>query len=432
MRSYVLAAAIGLTVTIGSIERVSVDSAGGDPDSSSGAPAISKSGRYVAFTSQASDLVAGDEPQTLDVYLRDLGRETTTRVSVDKDGGNPDSDSTGASISANGRRVAFVSRASDLVDGDEPGTSDVFVRDVRKGITIRASLDLAGGNPDASSKNADISANGRFVAFDSLASDLVEGDGGGINDVFVRDLATSRTVRASVDMSGGDPDQTSHEGSLSANGRYVAFSSYASDLIPGDGNGELDVFVRDLVAGTTTRVSVDVDGGDANGPSANPDISADGRRVAFVSYASDLVPDDGNLCFSPPLVSCGDVFVRDLTTGTTIRASVDASGGDANDHSWDASISPDGRLVAFTSLATDLVPDDGTAAYDVFVRHLVSGTTVRASIDAAGGDPDDGSDQPALARHGRMIAFTSSATDLASTSDGNDTIDVYAGRLRRR
>lgn len=431
MPAHAWAASLGLTIALGSIDRVSVDTVGGDPNSSSGRPAINRNGRFVAFDSLASDLVEGDGNGLMDVYVRDLERRTTTRVSVDKDGGDPDFDSYYATISANGRRVAFLSLASDLVDGDEFATPDVFVRDVRKGVTTRVSVNSSGGNPDDFSNNPDISANGRFVAFDSFASDLVDGDGNGMSDVFVRDLAAGTTVRASVDRFGGDPDNGSGHASISGNGRYVAFTSYASDLVPGDGNGIADVFVRDLQAGTTTRASVDMTGGDANGPSDSPHITADGRFVAFVSLASDLVPNDGNFCFSETgFLSCADVFVRDLVTGTTVRASVDAAGGDANNSSHDPSISPDGRLVAFVSDASDVVPNDGNGVDDVFVRDLATGTTIRASVDAAGSDPDFPSNHPALARRGRVVAFESFATDLIA-SDGNHTVDVYAARLHR-
>ncbi len=140
-----------------------------------------------------------------------------------------------------------------------------------------------------------ISADARYVAFESYASDLVTGDGNGYKDVFVRDLVAGTTVRASVDTGGGDPNFDSIHASISADGRYVAFYSYASDLVTGDGNGVGDIFVRDLVAGTTVRASLDTDGGDPNGSSSGPpSISADGQYVAFSSFASDLVEGPGD------------------------------------------------------------------------------------------------------------------------------------------
>lgn len=170
-------------------------------------------------------------------------------------------------------------------------------------LTVRASADTAGGNPNGPSYLAEISANGRYVAFTSTASDLVPGDGGDLNpDVFARDLLARTTVKVSVDAAGGDANGSSVDPSISADGRYVAFASGASDLVAGDGNGKGDVFVRDLVAGTTVRVSADTAGMDANGSSGEPSISADGRYVAFSSAASDLVPGTGT---GPVTCSCG-------------------------------------------------------------------------------------------------------------------------------
>src|SRR5205823_5627817 len=246
-----------------------------------------------------------------------------------KDGGDPNFDSSDASISSDGNKVAFLSNASDLVDGDTNGKDDIFVRNIRMGVTTRASVDSGGGNTNDHSTNPDISADGHVVAFASLASDLVQGDTNGFPDVFVRNLVAGTTTRVSVDTAGGDADNSSFDPSISADGRYVAFVSYASDLVAGDANGKADIFVRDLVAGTTVRASVDTAGGDPNNFSDSPDISADGRRIAFASLASDLVAHDNNVCFSEQgPVSCVDVFVRDLVAGTTIRVSVDAGGGD--------------------------------------------------------------------------------------------------------
>jgi Tol biopolymer transport system component len=317
----------------------------------------------------------------------------TVRASVDTEGGDPNRDSDRPSMSGNGRYVAFQSFASDLVPGDGNGTYDVFVRDLVSGTTVRASVDTEGGDPDGFSLFPSISANARHVAFYSLASDLVPGDGNGTDDVFVRDLVSGTIVRASVDTEGDDPNSESQFPSISANGRYVAYTSDASDLVPGDRNGTNDVFVRDLVSGTTVRASVDSEGGDPNSSSFSPSISANGRYVAYTSFASDLVPGDGNGTY--------DVFVRDLVSGTTVRASLDTEGGDPNSSSFERSISANGRYVAFSSDASDLVPGDGNGAADVFVRDLVSGTTVRASVDTEGGDPNSFSSSASISPNGR-------------------------------
>jgi Tol biopolymer transport system component len=400
--------------------RASVDTEGGDPNRDSDRPSMSGNGRYVAFQSFASDLVPGDGNGTYDVFVRDLVSGTTVRASVDTEGGDPDGFSLFPSISANARHVAFYSLASDLVPGDGNGTDDVFVRDLVSGTIVRASVDTEGDDPNSESQFPSISANGRYVAYTSDASDLVPGDRNGTNDVFVRDLVSGTTVRASVDSEGGDPNSSSFSPSISANGRYVAYTSFASDLVPGDGNGTYDVFVRDLVSGTTVRASLDTEGGDPNSSSFERSISANGRYVAFSSDASDLVPGDGN--------GAADVFVRDLVSGTTVRASVDTEGGDPNSFSSSASISPNGRYVAFTSDASDLVPGDQRFTLDVFVRDLVNGTTVRASVDTEGGNPNGGSAGQSISARGEYVAFTSDASDLVP-GDGNGNSDVFVRRM---
>jgi Tol biopolymer transport system component len=299
------------------ITRANVDTEGGDPNASSVAPSISADGRYVAFSSVASDLVPGDGKGAVDIFVRDLQVGATTRVSVDSTGGDPNGASFVPSISADGRYVYFDSLASDLVPGDGNGTDDVYVRDLQTGTTTRVSIDTAGGDSDGASFVPSINGSGRYVAFHSVASDLVVGDANAAGDVFVRDLQMGTTTRVSVDTGGLDPNADSGFSSINGSGRYVAFHSDASDLVPGDGNLGRDIFVRDLQLQSTTRVSLDTDDGDPNGSSSIPSISADGRYVAFNSDASDLVVGDTN--------QSGDVFVHDRQLGTTIRATVDVA-----------------------------------------------------------------------------------------------------------
>ena len=279
---------------------------------------------------------------------------------MDATGGDADGGSTAPSISASGRFVAFESQAADLVPGDTGGISDVFVRDAEASTTTRMSVDALGGGADAGSFVPAISADGRHVAFESVATDLVTGDGNGTYDVFVRDRQAGTTVRASVDADHGDADGASFLPAVSGDGRFVVFYSYAGDLVPADGNGTVDVFRWDRASGASTRVSRDATGGDADGPSFDPVVSDDGRYVSFTSVASDLVTGDGNGLY--------DVFVRDVLTGSTSRASVDQTGIDANGRSLGPALSGDGRRLAFASYASDLVADDGNHLPDVFLR----------------------------------------------------------------
>jgi archaellum component FlaF (FlaF/FlaG flagellin family) len=221
---------------------------------------------------------------------------TTVRVSVDSHGaqGNAASGLYGVSVSADGRYVAFESVSDNLVPGDTNGVDDVFVRDRQSGQTERVSVDSSGVQGNGRSNFPSISADGRYVAFWSLADNLVSGDTNGAYDVFVHDRQSGQTERVSVDSSGAQANNSSFNPSISGDGRYVAFQSYADDLVPGDTNGFADVFVHDRQSHWTERVSVDSSGVQGDGHSYLPSISADGRHVAFLSAADDLVPGDTN------------------------------------------------------------------------------------------------------------------------------------------
>jgi hypothetical protein len=240
--------------------------------------------------------------------------QVTQRVSVDSScaQANNVSGIYRVSVSAHGRYVAFASQATNLVPGDTNGFGDVFVRDRLSGTTERVSLDSGGAQGNSASYDPSISADGRFVAFVSDAINLVPGDTNGKPDIFVRDRQSGRTERISVNSAGAQGDDQSAIPSISADGRFVAFASQATNLVPGDTNGLMDVFVHDRLSGLTERVSVDSFGAQGNGISAlfGLSISADGRFVAFESYASNLVHGDTN--------GYEDVFVHDRSaTGFT-------------------------------------------------------------------------------------------------------------------
>ena len=317
----------------------------------------------MAFYSLAGNLVDGDTSWVGDVFVRDTQTNTTTRVSIDSDGMEGNMTSMYPSISADGHYVTFYSNASNFVDGDTNGKGDVFVRDTVANTTTRVSVDSSGvqGN-DYSGGTSSISADGRYVAFESSASNLVSGDTNGTNDIFVRDTVANTTTRVSVDSNGVEGDNQSNFFSISADGRYVAFYSYASNLVSGDTNASPDVFLRDTQTNATTRVSVDSNGTQGNNHSDVDyvSISADGRYVAFYSYASNLVSGDTN--------GIGDIFVRDTVANTTTRVSVDSNGIEGNMGSTTPSISADGRYVAFRSYASNLVSGDTNGTWDIFVH----------------------------------------------------------------
>jgi len=252
-----------------------------------GAPALSGDGRLVAFVSDASGLVGADRNGASDVFVYDRVLGTFERVSVSSNGVEGNAASFAPAISADGRFVAFVSRADNLVGDDRNGKDDVFLRDRAAGTTVRVSVGGV-GEADGDSSAPRISANGAVVAFLSRASNLVAGDDNGAADVFVRDVAAGATVRASVGASGEEAEREATDVALSGDGRVVAFTSEAANLVPGDQNGFADIFVRDLAAGTIERASVSRAGVEASGASRMPSLSFDGGVVAFLSDARNL------------------------------------------------------------------------------------------------------------------------------------------------
>jgi Tol biopolymer transport system component len=413
-----LAFALPAAAQTGGTTRVSLDSAGGQANGQSQAPSISADGRFVAFRSQAANLVAGDFNGLADIFVRDRLTGQTTLASVSSLGLQADGASDRPALSADGRYVAFVSSATTLVAGDTNGVDDVFLRDLQAGTTTRVSVGPGGAQGDFSSGNPAISGDGRFVGFMSHADNLVAGDTNHLQDIFVHDNGLGATVRVSVDSAGLQANSASNFCALSSTGRFVAFSSLASNLVPGDSNGSADIFLRDTQANTTTRVSLSSFGNQALGGSDFPAISADGLRVAFVSSAANLVPGDTNLV--------ADVFVRDLLASTTTRASVDSGGAQSNGACGNAvALSADGRFVGFESLATNLVPGDGNGVADIFVRELAAGSTIRVSVDS-GGIQGNGACDPAVALSGdgRYACFSSLATNLVA-GDTNGAIDVF-------
>jgi len=342
----------------GQTTRVSVATDGTQGNSSSYAPDLSDDGRYVLFTSTASNLVANDFNNANDVFLHDRLNGKTARVSLGSTGAELNGPSKSARLSADGRYVVFVTDAPFVVPG-VAGGPHVYRRDLATSVTTLVSSSASGAPGDGASDHPAISDDGQAVAFESASTNLVAGDTNGQTDVFVRDLASSQTVRVSVTTSGDQAFSYSQTPSISADGRRVAFAGRAQ-LVPFDLNGLDDVYLHDRDTGETELVTVDVSGGTGDSFSFEPSISADGVRVAFHSRAPDLVSGDGNFLY--------DVFVRDTALGQTTRASVDSAGAAGDDDSLHAALSADGGAVAFVSEAANLVLGDGNARDDVFAH----------------------------------------------------------------
>jgi Tol biopolymer transport system component len=318
---------------------------------------------------------------------------TVTVVSVSSSGEPAGEDSLAQSVSGHGRYVAFNSRAAGLVPGDTNGKDDIFVHDRLTGVTERISVGPGGRQSNDRSVYATLSADGRFVAFVSSATNLVRGDTNKVWDVFVRDRLRGTTVRASVGPGGRQANRDSGTPpSVSADGRYVAFATYASNLVAADTNRRVDVFVHDLRTGLTQRVSLGPGRRQGNGDSDAPAMSGDGSSVAFWSTATNLVTGDTG--------GHADVFVRDRVSGMTERVSVNSAGRPADgDSDGIPAISRSGRYVAFASAAPNL--GGGAPSFDVFVRDRVGKRTERVSFEPSADDTLE----PSISADGRYVVY---------------------------
>ena len=399
--------------------RVSVSSSEVEGDLTAGLhQAISSTGRFIAFESQATNLVPNDLHGHGDVFVRDRANGTTTRVSVNSAGKEGNDFSESPSISAGGRFVAFVSDATNLVKGDTNGLTDVFVRDRKSGKTTRVNVKTNGKQARGGvSLDPAISGDGRFVAFYSEAKNLVNGDTNGAGDIFVRDRVAHSTRRVSVRSNGSQVALGgTFEPGISADGRFVVFASQAPNLVPNDGNGDQDIFLHNLRSGKTVRVSVSSSEAEGHGLSDRPALSADGSFVVFESGAEDLVGTDSN--------GQDDVFIRDRKNGTTEILSISTTDAAGDGLSRYARVSGDGRYVVYMSDSTTFVPDDTDPGRDMYMRDRMLGTTTLLSVNTAGTHGDDASHFPVISADGRFVAFESSAQNLVA-NDLNGVDDVF-------
>jgi RHS repeat-associated protein len=345
----------------GTTIRVSVSSSGIQGNGASSDPAISADGRYVVYTSAATNLVSGDTNAKVDIFVFDRTTAATTRASLANAGAQSNHSSGDAVVSGDGRYVAFRSGASNLVTGDTNGVDDIFLRDRTANTTIRVSVATGGAQATGASAQPAISDDGRYTVYHSDAANLVSGDTNALRDIFLYDKTSAATTRLSVASGGTQGNALSEDPAISGDGTIAAFESDATNLVSGDANVKKDVFVRVLATGAMERASVSSSGAEGNHTSREAALSRDGRYVAFDSVASNLTTGDTNGDL--------DIFVRDRTAGTTTLRSF-ASGGSTpgNDQSLNPAISSDGKTVAFESDATNLIIDDTNAARDVFVR----------------------------------------------------------------
>lgn len=395
----------------GGNRRVSVSSGGVPANRTSGNPAISGDGRYVAFWSDADNLVDDDTNEATDIFVHDLETGVIERVSVASDG--EQSNATGTNLaripdlSADGRYVAFESPATNLVADDTNNRDDVFVRDRATGTTERVSVATDGAQGNGSSVRPAISDDGRYVAFVSTASSLAEEKTTFLWDVFVRDRISGETVYVTRSPDGGESNGNSDVFlDISGDGRYVAFSSNATNLVDEQVSG-MQVYVHDLHTGQTELVSRAPDGTPADLVSWRPAISADGRYVAFNSIATNLVDE-----VTEP---SSQVYVKDRLTGAVELVSR-APGGEAGDASSEfPDITPDGRYVSYLSLASNLDDSVDNDRADVYLYDRYEQVTERISVAFDGGEAAGGifgSFYPSMSYDGRYVAFQSDAANL--------------------
>ena len=367
-------------------------------------PGMSGDGRFVAFITAADNLVTGDTNGNWDVFVRDRQTLSTERISVSDDGTQSGASSRPPVLSRDGRYIAFSSSAP-LVSDDTNNRPDVYVHDRWHHRTRRVSVGSQGQQGFGWTDYPAISGDGNYVAFASQSENLVANDTNGTAyDIFLHDLRNGETTLVSRNSHGVHGNSSSFGPWLSFDARYVSFQSVATNLVPNDTNGEQDVFVRDRETNTTTRVSVSSSGIQANAHSGDAIMSNDGRYVAFQSSGNNLTASDTN--------GTNDVFVHDRLGARTARASVSSSSIEANGDSSDPYISGNGRFVTFHSAGSNLVSNDTNGTYDIFVRDLATASTHLVSRGSTGGG-NLSSYQP-VTDDGTVAAFESDSTNLVN------------------
>ena len=384
---------------------------------------MSADGRWYSFYSLATNLIPGvGTPYVVQLYLQDRTTGALSLLSANAAGIEGDqSTATFAEFSSDGRFVVFDSLATNLVAGDTNGAADVFLRDLQAGTIERISVGPGGVQGNALSFQPSISENGRWVVFASNASNLVANDGNGsMRDTFLYDRLSGSVELVSIGLGGVPSNGQSNYGEVSDDGRRVVFQSLSTNLVAGDTNGFSDIFLRDRVSGTTSRIDVAPDGTQGNGRAGYARISADGNTIAYSNDASNLVPGDTN--------NRTDVFVFDRPTATTSRIDVSSSGAQANDECSLPYLSGAGRFVVFSGAATNLVPGDSNGQVDAFWHDLDTGHTRRVSLGENNVQGDQGSAATDVSDDGRVVAFNSFSGNLVS-DDTNGVQDTFIREL---
>ena len=394
---------------------------------------ISVNGRFVAFHSAANNLVADDTNNRQDIFVYDRESKLMERVSVDSNGNEANHYSLNPSISGDGRYVTFMSSAENLVDNDDNGQIDIFVHDRQEKTTTLVSVSIEGKSGNTRSLHPVISTNGRYIAFESAASNLIKEDINESSDVFVRDLKENKTELVSLTSRNQQANHSSHNPSISSDGRFVVFHSPARNLVPIDNKRSdenewnfSDVFIRDRETGKTEIISLSILGQPGNHPSHSGSVSADGRYVAFASMASDLVenyPDDAlEITGKGRTARRIDIFVRDRENKTTTLASIGIKGKPGNHQSQAPKISSDGRYVTFQSAASNLTESRVPGSLiNIFRRDLQERKTTLVTDYYGPSEVNIMAAHSAVSQDGSFVVFDTnyghSGAELARESD---------------
>lgn len=401
----------------GVVELLNVNSAGVQGNSQSERPCISGDGRLVAFYSVADNLVPGDNNGIPDFFVRDRITKITQRVSVNDQGQEADDWGVFLAISRRGRCVAFESFATNLVPGDLNGKLDIFIRDLGLQRTTRVSLSSLGAEANGRSEKPALSGDGRFVVFTSAATNLVPGDTNNRQDVFVHDRLLGITELVSISTAGGQGNHDSTKATISDDGRYCAFQSRATNLDPAlTPPAAGTIYLRDRVLLTTRMLALSPSGQPASGGVQRPLVSGSGTHVAFMTHAWNIVPGDTN--------STTDVFVTDLLSGITERVSLGPGSTQLEADCYLGSISFDGRFVGMISPSSLLIPGGSNGKYQAYARDRSSGQNYLMSQSLTGQHGLDDSFEVVTSDDGRFAAFESDATNLFP-GDTNPARDLF-------
>ena len=407
-------------------EYVSISSNGTLSNGYSGEPSVSADGRYVAFSSYANNLVTNDTNYQSDIFVRDSVSNVTERVSISSNGNEANSDCYNPSISGDGRYITFNSYANNLVLNDNNYYSDVFLHDRYLHTTIRISNSDTEEEVNGDSLAASISSDGRYVVFMSYATNLVLNDTNNFNDIFIYNISSGTTERVSVTSTGGETNSNSFDPGISSDGRFVVFTTDANNLIANDTNEWLDIFIKDLKLNSITRISVSNSGEEGNGDSTQPSISGDGTCIAFTSYADNLSPDDGNYK--------SDIFVYNQLTKKIDRINI--NGEEINKDSHDPAISENGRYIVFiigksqpivakiSNELNNVSFTDDKYVNGLFCYDTLFGTTKLISISDEGEIANDYCDEPAINSDGSYVVYSSGADNLVGNDDNLST-DIF-------